>query len=207
MINEDGPDDGPGVVIFDEGGAVESISPGAESWIAEMVEVPAPRTPADSKMVQIVAARARELARGGDPLPLAARCRLADPLRPLAAALRHPALRRRRRAHRGDHPARRPQEVAPVVALAYGLTDRECQVAMQCVSGAVTKEIAQVLSWRAYTVQDHLKSIFDKTGVRSRGELVGQVFLDHYATRWQAPATTTPGLLVRSISPDLRRCP
>ena len=41
--------------------------------------------------------------------------------------------------------------------------------------------------------------------VRSRGELVGQIFLDHYATRWEAPATATPGLLVRGISTDRSR--
>jgi hypothetical protein len=28
--------------------------------------------------------------------------------------------------------------------------------------------------------RDHLKSIFTKTGVRSRSELVGQIFLEHY---------------------------
>jgi len=62
-----------------------------------------------------------------------------------------------------------------------------------------TKEISRALSMSPYTVQDHLKSIFNKTGVRTRGELVGQIFLDHYATRWEAPPTATPGLFVRSI--------
>ncbi len=101
------------------------------------------------------------------------------------------------------HPAA-PQDVAPVIALSYGLTGRECQVAMQCIQGHATREIAQALAMSPHTVQDHLKSIFDKTGVRSRGELVGQIFLDHYATRWEAPALTAPAdLLVRSINTAL----
>ena len=42
----------------------------------------------------------------------------------------------------------------------------------------------------AYTVQDHLKSIFAKSGTGSRGDLVARLFLDHYATS----LTRTPSL-------------
>ncbi len=91
-----------------------------------------------------------------------------------------------------------PHEVAPLVALAYGLSDRECQITRLCIKGQSTKEIAQTLGVSPYTVQDHLKSIFDKTGARSRGELVGQIFLEHYVPRWEEAPASPPGWFAKA---------
>ncbi len=41
--------DGPGVVVFDEKGRVELISPATENWIDQIVEDPPPALPAESK--------------------------------------------------------------------------------------------------------------------------------------------------------------
>ena len=69
--------------------------------------------------------------------------------------------------------------------------------------GQSTKAIAQRLAVSPYTVQDHLKPIFDKTGVRSRGELVGQIFLQHYAPRWEDVSNAPAGWFAKAITaPD-----
>lgn len=56
--------------------------------------------------------------------------------------------------------------------LAMGLTRRERDVCLQVLAGRSTASIAGELFISANTVQDHLKTVFDKVGVRSRRDLV-----------------------------------
>lgn len=63
------------------------------------------------------------------------------------------------------------------------MSERERQVTRFCLAGLSTKEIAGALNISPYTVQDHLKSIFLKTGTRSRAEPVGLIFLEQYEPR------------------------
>ena len=71
----------------------------------------------------------------------------------------------------------------------YGVTAREREVAALVAQGCSNSEIAAALVVSPYTVQDHMKSLFEKTGVSSRRELVARIFLDDYlpALTRQAP--------------------
>ena len=89
--------------------------------------------------------------------------------------------------------AAREPESAKLLAQAYGLSSRERDVTGFVLRGSSTREIAEALHLTQYTVQDHLKSIFEKVGVRSRRELVAQLFLQQCAPRLTAGASPGPG--------------
>src|SRR5215471_16188453 len=78
------------------------------------------------------------------------------------------------------HPAR----IYPLLMSAYGLSERERDVTRLILQGSSTSQIAEQLVVSEHTVQQHLKSIFDKTGVRSRRHLVGKVFFSPYEPRF-----------------------
>ncbi len=74
----------------------------------------------------------------------------------------------------------RPTEVAHLRLAAHGLTAREVDVVELVLRGRSTKQIAAELVMSEYTVQDRLKSVFEKVGVRSRRELVAAVHAADY---------------------------
>jgi DNA-binding CsgD family transcriptional regulator len=75
----------------------------------------------------------------------------------------------------------RSADVAPLIVKAYGLTGRELDVTRAIARGLGTDEIAAELYLSPHTVRDHVKGLFEKVGVSSRGELVHRVFAEHYA--------------------------
>ena len=72
----------------------------------------------------------------------------------------------------------------------YGLTPRETDIVMLLARGLSTKEIAAELLISPHTVRDHAKVIYAKTGVRTRAELVADLFAGHVLAPLHAAVTT-----------------
>jgi DNA-binding CsgD family transcriptional regulator len=68
-----------------------------------------------------------------------------------------------------------PTMVLPVFALAVGLTPRETQVAAALLRGDSNRLAAGRLQVTELTLETQIRSVFAKTGVHSRGELVGRL--------------------------------
>ena len=68
-------------------------------------------------------------------------------------------------------PATSPERSSLLLAV-HGLTPAQRRVANLVLQGRTTNQIVITLGISTHTVQDHLKIVFDKIGVRSRRELV-----------------------------------
>ncbi len=68
-----------------------------------------------------------------------------------------------------------PDERLRIYVRAHGLTSREIDLIDHLAAGADTRGIAEALFLSEHTVQDHLKSIFAKTGARNRRTLVSRI--------------------------------
>jgi DNA-binding CsgD family transcriptional regulator len=73
-----------------------------------------------------------------------------------------------------------PAEIAPIIIDAFALSDREQQITRLIARGAATADIARELYLSPHTVRDHIKEIFQKVEVSSRGELVAKLFAEYY---------------------------
>jgi DNA-binding CsgD family transcriptional regulator len=80
---------------------------------------------------------------------------------------------------------------------AHGVTPREREVAVLLAQGLTNPEIATTLVLSPFTVQDHIKSLYEKTGVASRQELVARIFLDDYMPQLagQTPLASAGGFV------------
>lgn len=171
-----GTDGGPGLLVFDREDTLVSINEGARRLVAEMpsgaavptrfgVDLPA------WLMSTVLAARAsaeariRVRTRTGRWLICHGTC-LRDPDgRPTSTAVvLEPA------------PA---AEVAALVIAAYELSPREADITRLIAAGLPTRDMADRLHLSPHTVRDHVKVIFDKVGVTSRGELVAKLFTEY----------------------------
>jgi DNA-binding CsgD family transcriptional regulator len=75
----------------------------------------------------------------------------------------------------------KPSDVSSMLAAAYGLTDRELQITQLIARGLSTVQLANRLHISRHTVGDHVKAIFAKTGVATRGELVAKLYVEQYS--------------------------
>ncbi|HWI04622.1 MAG TPA: helix-turn-helix transcriptional regulator, partial [Acidimicrobiales bacterium] len=80
-------------------------------------------------------------------------------------------------------------DIAPIIIEAYGLSPRERDVVRAIARGSSTPDIAAELYLSPHTVRDYIKSVFEKVGVSSRGELIAKLFAEHYSEAMHATAT------------------
>jgi DNA-binding CsgD family transcriptional regulator len=177
----DGPD-APSLLVLSAAGEVESSTPGVERWVSDLPggDWDAGRLP---PAVMSVAAQALRSAEGGDAPGAVALARVLSDSGTWVvlhgATMVSEGPRRVAVIVEPAHPAR----IAPILMAAYGLTEREQDVTKLVLQGESTVAIAERLVVSPHTVQQHLKNIFEKTGVRSRRDLTGKVFFTHYEPR------------------------
>jgi DNA-binding CsgD family transcriptional regulator len=156
----------PAIVVIGPRGELRALTPAGQEWRERLDQIAPGRF---ALMMQVMALGARTATSGSF------RTRLRDADGQWASLAASPLIG-------GDEdqiavtiePARGDQLISLLFA-AYGLTAREREVCGEVMAGHSTSDIAARLFISSNTVQDHLKSVFGKVGVRSRGELVARL--------------------------------
>jgi DNA-binding CsgD family transcriptional regulator len=175
--------DAPGMILLDGRDRVEAMTPPAEHWLKQLPAIGDTAAGNLPSIVYPLVDRARRIAGGAQPGSVGvARARIRT-LSGRWLVLHGSLLAGEEGRAAVIIEAARPPEIAPLIVGAYGFSERERDVTQLVMQGLSTNEIAATLHVSPYTVQDHLKAIFEKVGVRSRRELVAEVFFRHYAPR------------------------
>jgi DNA-binding CsgD family transcriptional regulator len=164
--------DAPGLVLLGPDGRLSAVSAVAQQWLSLLAP--------DGRLPSAVTSLSAAL-RAASPGPRTARVQLADG--------RWVALHA---SHVDDAGGAlivelaRPPEVAEVLCAAYGLSPRERDVVGLVLRGESNRATARALGISEHTVKEHLKSIFTKVGVLSRGELAARLLHEQYLPRRNA---------------------
>jgi DNA-binding CsgD family transcriptional regulator len=188
---EPGGPDAPGMLLFDEHSRLVSLNDAARDWVDQLPAGPGYESMgvrittemlATVGQARVVAegrdrgsARLRVRARTGRWLVLHASCLAGPDGSPTPTAL-------------VIEPAQ-AAEIAPIIVEAHQLSPREREITQLVARGVATAAIATALHLSVHTVRDHLKAVFEKVGVSSRGELVAKLFAEHYAPGLHARTT------------------
>jgi DNA-binding CsgD family transcriptional regulator len=169
--------DGPGLLLFDPDGALTGYNDEARQWLAQMPRQPVVPNPSAIDLPSWVigaVAQARAIATERDHGPARVRVRT----RSGRWLVCHASCMRTAAGETGQtalviEPATR-SDIASIVAAAHQLSARELEITQLLARGLTTQDIAAQLFISPHTVRDHIKSIFDKTAVRSRGALLAK---------------------------------
>jgi DNA-binding NarL/FixJ family response regulator len=181
---------GPGIILLDDAGDVLSATHEAAAWLDEVDSAYTAVTRAGVPLpfeAQAYAARVRAATRDDAPGPMPrARVRTRTGV---WLVMHGSVLQGTDQLAVIIEPAK-AADIAPLIVEAYELTQRELEVTRLIARGLGTSQIARELYLSPHTVRDHVKAVFEKVGVSSRGELVAKVFADHYAPVQHQPTET-----------------
>lgn len=166
-----------GVVVLDSDLAVRASTPSARAWLAQLlppglpfggIAAMAPVYNVASRIFAIESTSTPSSALGDDP-PARARVRAADGAWAIIEADRLDPLERTVAVTIRPAAA---QDVLDLRLIAYDLTTRQRELVNALLDGSDTKAVSEQLVLSPHTVNDHLKAIFGKVGVRTRKELI-----------------------------------
>jgi len=170
-------DAGPVVLTLDEDLRITSRTAASQAWL-DILLPPEPAQRAIPASVYNVAAQLLAAEEGVDDHPAFARTHLADGFWLTIRAARLAADKAPVRVGSAGIVVTIEETSAAdrrdVFSRAFGLTPRENELLSLLAAGSDTRAMARQLSLSELTVQDHLKSIFAKTGARDRVTLLSR---------------------------------